>query len=76
MAAENHPFPDPIYIAIDGAIVSGPIKKSCLLDVTITLITAYYAFNVEYPPHCNVFPFFGYALFDNKTALRKRLTKC
>ena len=73
MASEAYFFPEPVYIAMDGMIVREPLKTRCWLEVTVILIAAFYLFNVEYPQHCNVFPFLEAVLFYNTNIIKNRV---
>ena len=72
MAGDNRPVPDPIYIAMDGVVVTGPIKTS-LVDVAITLLAVYYTFAVQYTSFYNVYPFFEYFLLGNTCPIKHKV---
>jgi hypothetical protein len=64
---------DPIYIAIEGDIIGGPLKTHSLLEVPIILVAAYYAFNIQYPSSCNVYTFLEAILFDNNHIIKNKV---
>ena len=68
------PYPDPVYIAVEGSVLGGPLKVvNSIFELPLALIAVYYVFNIRYPLYSNVYPFLEAILFNNKDIIRNKV---